>query len=590
MTDTATAAPDVDAALVAAAAPGRAATRAAAVLNVVQTAMECVQWAGIAVLAEQLVDGADPATLWRGPALALLGGVLAAAARRAAADAAEQARSRIALSLRERLVAGALPDAGRRQEPEPAAVAGAVVELTGDIADYHAAALPLRASAPLSMAFILLATGLAHWPAAVVLVLATIVVPFNMWLAGLLARDGNDRYLGALNRLGAVVLDSFRGLPTLRRLGAVERRASTIDSASRELATANLEVLRRAFVSGVVMDVVITLSIAVAATYIGMTLLGYVTVPGTSRLDLGHGLFVLMLCPMYFAPMRRMAAAFHDRERALTAMRGVAPLLAPAAPAETGITRTDPADRPWRISATRLVLLDDTGHELIDAEEFRAESGQWTAIVGVSGAGKTTLLRLLAGLTEPDAGTVRWESESARVAPTAGAAAWIGQGTLLVAGTLADNLRLGAPDADRDRLDAAVEAVGLAPLVARLPDGLDTRLDGGPGLDIGTDAAGAGPTTGEVRRLSAGESRRVAIARALLRGARLWILDEPTAHLDPAAEAEVLAALQRASAGCTVIVATHAGAVVRAADARWQVEHGVVSRALAAPVSVAAGR
>jgi ATP-binding cassette subfamily C protein CydD len=205
--------------------------------------------------------------------------------------------------------------------------------------------------------------------------------------------------------------------------------------------------------------------------------------------------------------------------------------------------------------------------DLLDIPALSATAGMWTAVTGVSGAGKTTLLALIAGLRMPSSGVVSWQSESASGPPVVGGAAWIGQSTVIIEDTIAENVRLGRADASADEIAAAIRAAGLDPVVGRLADGMETVIgDNGWGL-------------------STGEARRVAIARAFLSGARLWILDEPTAHLDPETEADVLDAVQLAARGSTVIVATHSPEVVRRAAQVWIVEDGSVTvdeRAVAA--------
>jgi ATP-binding cassette subfamily C protein CydD len=134
------------------------------------------------------------------------------------------------------------------------------------------------------------------------------------------------------------------------------------------------------------------------------------------------------------------------------------------------------------------------------------------------------------------------------VAPQLGSCAWIGQQTVILPGSISDNISIGRSAASHADIARAVAAAGLSDVVATLPDGVDTQLgEGGWGL-------------------STGEARRIAIGRAFLRDAELWVLDEPTAHLGPAAEAQVIDALRVATQGRTVIVATHSAAVASCAE------------------------
>src|SRR5205085_7225862 len=133
--------------------------------------------------------------------------------------------------------------------------------------------------------------------------------------------------LAATTRLGAVVLDSFRGMRTLRSIGALARRRGELAEAAHNLNVASMEIVRRAFLSGSVMDVVVTFSIAANATYIGLSLLGYIRLEAAPTVTLFSGLVALLLCPMYFQPLRAMATAYHTRERALSAVPTIVALL-----------------------------------------------------------------------------------------------------------------------------------------------------------------------------------------------------------------------------------------------------------------------
>ncbi len=549
MASTATSPPDdVRVWLKAAAGPGRGRLRKAAACQVLETVFLVVQWAGLAWVAQDvLARRAMPAS----PALVMLGagGLLTAAAVWAAGRCTAAGRKQIATDIRERLVAGLLPAGPRRAEPDPAAAALATVELADDVADYHAQALPLHMSAPVSMAIVFAVTAVAQWPTALILVVGSLIVPANMRLAGRFAAEGADERVTASTRLSAVVLDSFRGMRTLAAIGAVPRRRADLADAAGDLHTTTMAVVRRALLSGAVMDMVITFAIAVNATYIGLSLLGYVRLGAAPHITLFSGLLALLLCPMYFVPLRATAAAYHSRERAAAAVPAIIGLLAQTQPVPQARQR-----RPARPTAPVTVVLEDvtfgfpgSARPVLAGVDLTIAPGEWAAITGPSGAGKTTLLSLIAGARQPDAGTVRWAGLGGPVPADLGGCAWIGQQTVILPGSIADNIRLGRPGASPAEVEHAAAAAGLADVVGRLGRGLDTPLgEGGWGL-------------------STGEARRIAIARAFLRDTGLWVLDEPTAHLDADAEARVIDALKAATDGRTVIVATHSAAMARSA-------------------------
>jgi ATP-binding cassette subfamily C protein CydD len=541
--------------LTAAAAPGRGRLRLAAGCQVLETMFTVTQWAALAWVARDVL-GRHHVT-WLALGVLFAGGVLAGGAAWRAARFQAVGRRRISGAIRRRLVAGLLPTSERRGDPDAASAALATVELTDDVADHHAQALPLRLSAPVSMAVVFLVTAVVQWPAAVILLLASLLIPPNMRLAGLFAKEGADERVAASTRLATVVLDSFRGMRTLRSIGAIERRRGQLAAADASLNATTMAVVRRAFLSGSVMEVVITFSIAANATYIGLSLLGYLRLPGVPHVTLFTGLLALLLCPMYFAPLRALAAAYHSRERAAAAAPAIMALLT-----ETPAPDTRPAPPPARPVT---VVLIDTGFRFPGADRpvirdvnMAAPAGRWTAIIGPSGVGKTTLLSLIAGVRRPATGTVEWVTPREAVTPHLGGCAWIGQQTVILPGSISDNIHLGRPAASRAEMERAVVAAGLADVVATLPDGLDTWLgEGGWGL-------------------STGEARRIAIARAFLSDAELWVLDEPTAHLDAHAEARVIDALRHATQGRTVVMATHSGALAGAADTVLTITDGTV--------------
>jgi ATP-binding cassette subfamily C protein CydD len=547
----------------AAAEPGRAALRLAAASQALETVFTVVQWAALAWVAQGVLDRGTRQPPWLGLGVLLGAGLLAAGANSKAARYQAQGRRRIAHAIRQQVVAALLPAVPRRGEPDAATAALASVELTDDVADYHAQNVPRRLSAPVSMAVVLVVTAVVQWPAAVILLLASLLVPLNMRLAGLFAKEGAGERLTASTRLGAVVLDSFRGMRTLRSIGALTRRRDQLADAAANLNDITMAITRRAFISGSVMDVVITFSIAANATYIGLSLLGYVRLGATPTVTLFSGLLALLLCPMYFQPLRTMAASYHAQERALSAVPTIIDLLAEAEAGPDGSERSapPPAGPVAVVLDAVTVRFPTSDRPVLAGVDMTVRAGRWTAIAGPSGAGKTTLLSQIAGVRQPTTGSVRWITPAGASSPHLGGCCWIGQQTVLLPASIRDNICIGRPAATAAEVEHAVTAAGLAEVIARLPQGLDSPLgEGGWGL-------------------STGEARRIAIARAFLSDAELWVLDEPTAHLDRAAEAKVIEALHTAARGRTVVVATHSAALARSADTVLSVADGTVQAA-----------
>ena len=551
--------------------PATRSFRRAAVLLAASSLAVLVQWAALAGLVQVLFDSGTtviPVAI----GVLVAAGVVGVVLRHFAQRATDAGRSAIVAAVRAALLDVVLPvgpgiaGAGHADEgpgmprADPAIAAAAVLELAEDVADYHAGVGPLHRSAPVTMGLILVAVAIAHWPIALLLVVASALMPMNMRLVGLVAAEESRRQLRATQRLAATVLDNFRGLRTIRTLGAGDRQRRRLERASNALNAETSRVLRKAFLSGFVMDAVVTFAIAVCATTVGFELLGYVQIPGTAPLTLGAGLFVLILCPMYFFPIRQIASGYHDRDRAMAAAEvlcGFVPTASSSdAPQAHSIEATRVAASGDLGSAVSVLVRDLTcrfdpeGRSVLDTITLDLPAGSWTAVTGATGSGKTTLLSMIAGLGRPTSGTVAWQDPATRalIAPNVDAVSWLGQRSVVLEGTIAENIRFGDPDASDAAVRAAAETAGLLAFIDSLPAGMETK--------IGDDGWG----------LSAGQTRRIAIARAVLRDTGLWILDEPTAHLDPVTELAVLRALRRAASGRTVVIATHSAAVLGVVD------------------------
>ncbi|KTT69607.1 thiol reductant ABC exporter subunit CydD, partial [Sphingomonas sanguinis] len=399
---------------------------------------------------------------------------------------------------------------------------------------YVARFLPARRAAAIAPMLVLAATACASWVAA--LILAATLLPFvaAMILAGGAAADESRRQFVALHRLSARFADRVRALPVVLAFRAEARETGAIGAAAQELADRTMRVLRVAFLSSAALEFFAALSVALVAVYCGFSLLGLLPFTAPETLTLGRAFFVLALAPEFYSPMRRLAAAYHDKQAAETA-------------ADTLIPIGDPVRVAPVVAAAPLNLRDVTIHypgsdaPAVSNLSLRIEPGEMVALLGPSGSGKTSVLHLLLGLAPLTAGSV--EAGGAPLASLAGQASWAGQHPLLIAGTIRENLLLAHPQADDVALQRAVVSAGLVPMLNRRPGGLDAVID----------ARGSG--------LSGGERRRIALARALLKPAPFLLLDEPTAHLDAAAEAALIATIAVAARGRTTLIATHSPAL-----------------------------
>jgi ATP-binding cassette subfamily C protein CydD len=408
---------------------------------------------------------------------------------------------------------------------------------------YVAYFLPARVAAMVAPLVVLGSTAIASPVSATILI--TTLIPFiaAMALAGGAAADQSRRQFTAMARLSGLFADRLRALPLILAFRAEARETQRIGRASADVARRTMGVLRIAFLSNGALEFFAALSVALVAVYAGFNLLRILPFEVPETLDLPRAFFVLALAPEFYAPMRRLAAAYHDRQQAESATERLDVTAPPApAPARAALPAAAPAITFENVAIRYPDAIDDA----VARVSFAVPPGKTLALVGPSGSGKSSLLNLLLGLAPITSGRVTVdERDLADLTPIAG---WTGQAPLLVVGTIAENIALAAPHASRAAIAGAAEAAGLGPALAARPAGLDAPLD----------QRGGG--------LSGGERRRIGLARALLKGAPLLLLDEPTAHLDSAAEAALIETIRRACAGRTTIIATHSAALVAIAD------------------------
>lgn len=464
---------------------------------------------------------------------ALLRAGLQAAAELVAVRISHEGRGALRRALLARLFAAGPALLRRRHSAELAALLlDAVESLEGFYGRAAAAALG-AVGGPFVVALFAFALD---WRAGLVLAFAGLLVPFGMAVAGVGAARAAGRQFLALSRLQTRFLDRVRGIATLVLYGRIGAEAAALGEAAEELRRRTLAVLRVAFLSSSVLD------LAMVAAIIGIALLE--ARGGTAP---GRAIALLFLVPEFFAPFRAFSLAYQDRMRAKAAAETFSvlpPLPSVAAPSRT--VRTITAQGVSVAFEHVSVIYDQARRPALHDVSLRVAAGETVILRGPSGAGKSTLLDLLLGFVAPSTGRVLINGiPIGELTPEARMRliGWVGQRPLLFAGTIAENIRLAKREADDEEVARAAALAGVMSFAAKLPRGLETPIgEGGFGL-------------------SGGEAQRVAIARCYLKDAPLLLLDEPTAHLDPATERLVLESLRRLVAGRTCLIASHATAV-----------------------------
>lgn len=392
-----------------------------------------------------------------------------------------------------------------------------------------------------------------------ILLLTAPLIPVFMMLIGHLASSLTQRQWRSLSHMSAHFLDVLQGLSTLKLFGRSQRQVATIERISDDFRRATLRVLRVAFLSALVLELVATLSTAVIAVEVGVRLLG-----GT--IDFGRAFFVLLLTPEFYQPLRALGAKFHASMSGKAAADRAFELLETPLPAPAtaqGTTMAPIPAAPLSIALRNVhysYAADET--PALDGVSLTIPAGKMVALVGESGAGKSTLASLLLRFMEPASGAILVNDTSLALTDAREwrqHVAWVPQRPHLFHGTIAENIALGQPDASRLDIIAAAMAASAHEFVESLPQGYDTQVG-----EQGT-------------RLSGGQVQRIALARAFLRDAPLVVLDEPTSQLDTANEDVIRRAMRQLLVGRTALVIAHRLTTVSEADLIAVMDRGHIS-------------
>ena len=506
----------------------------------------------------EALDAVAPTLLALGSvvlARAIIGWLGEATAYRTAARAKSELRAQ---ALAHALRLGPQGPAGR----DPGAVATLVTRGVDALDGYYARYLPqlvLAVIVPIAVLVTILGQDVVS---AVIIAVTLPLIPVFMILIGAYTRARVDRQWTTLARLSGHFLDLVAGLPTLKVFGRARMQAQVIQSMGERYRSTTMSVLRISFLSSLVLELLASLSVALVAVTVGVRL-------AEGGMAFSAALFILILVPEAYLPLRLVGQHFHAAAEGLGAAERVLDILQTPTP-HAGVRTDIPDEVDVQLLGVSLTYVDRT-EPALRPTTAPLPAGALVAIIGPSGGGKSTLLSLLLGFMPPTSG---------RIVLTSGAESmdlvdvdldvwrerigWVPQSPRLISPgedtlTIASAVRLGRPDASAHDVERALADAGVLAEIQVLPDSIDTLV--GP--------AGEG--------VSAGQFRRIALARALIRRPQILLLDEPTAALDGESESAVISALLRMrDAGSTVIAVAHRPALVDAADVVVHVSSGVL--------------
>jgi len=386
------------------------------------------------------------------------------------------------------------------------------------------------------------------------------LIPVFMVLIGKLAEVLTNRQFTALQRMSAYFLDTMQGLTTLKALGQSRNRAEKIKTVSQHYRRATMGVLQTTFLSALVLELVGTLSTAIVAVEIGLRLL-------YGQLGFEHALFILIVAPEFYLPLRMLGQRFHAGMAGVAAARKIFEILdTPETAARSqsrSIHRFEGEEAAW---IDHPICFEGVSFQFPGREEavlkdvsFCIQPGEMIAVVGRSGAGKSTLAHLLLGFIQPTGGKIRAGYQRMQDIPIEAwrrQIAWVSQQPVLFSGSLLENMRIANIEASQSDIIRAAQEAEFLEVVESLPQGWHTPIGEG-GM-----------------RLSGGQAQRLALARAFLRDAPFLVLDEPTARLDPQQEAQLAGGTRRLCYERTVFVIAHRLQTVREADNILVLEDG----------------
>jgi len=494
----------------------------------------------------------------RGSLLLLLAAVLARAALLWTREVvAGHGTVRVKSALRERLHAHLM-----RLGPAYAAgekfgeLATTLTEGVERIEPYFARYLPqvaLSAAVPLLVVAYVFPRDLSS---GVLLMITAPVIPVMMVLVGSYAEEHIRRQWASLSRMGAHFLDALQGLTTLKVFGREAAEAERVAAVSEEFRERTMRVLKSAFLSGLVLEFMTAVSIALIAVVLGVRLV-------SGGMPFEEALVVLLLAPEFYRPLRELGTHRHAAMEGKAAAERILEIL------DTPVPTSGDVSLSTRISGAPRIELCGVGFAYPGRElpalweiNLALEPRTLTAVVGRSGAGKSTLVNLLMRFANLSEGVILADGAPISALP---AAQWrknvalVPQRPHLFYGSILENIRLARPEASREEVEEAAKLAGTHEFVGRLPGGYETQ--------IGERGA----------RLSGGEAQRVAIARAFLKDAPVLIMDEPTSSLDPESERLIRLALERLAEDRTALIVAHRLSTVHTADRVVMLEEGRVA-------------
>lgn len=388
------------------------------------------------------------------------------------------------------------------------------------------------------------------WVSGILLFITIPIVIVFMMLIGRFSKHASEQQWSVLQTISGFLHDAMVYLPWLKIWGKAEESAYKVDRIANDFRLRTLKVMQVAFLSAFVLEFFTMIGVALVAVTLGVRLV-------EGMVGFQMALFVILLAPEFYVPLRTLGSKYHDSINAMSAFKEITSFLNKEEP-ERGNVSLELKEAPE-------IVLRDVGYTYkesgvsVENINLQLTPGSKTVVFGESGCGKSTLLALASGMKLAQQGSVTWntvEINQLSLDTIRSQVGYMGQDIYVFSGTVYDNIAMGDSTITMEQVQQACAAIGFDKIVETFAQGYNTLL--------GENGRG----------LSGGQKRMLGMARIFVRDRKFVVCDEPLAGLDVQSEQMVYQALNRLLEGRTALLVSHREEIIHLADRVYFMEQG----------------